>query len=124
MAPVLYVLNALELICIILPTEVLYLLLIHRFQSAYPVYATNVGNSLFFAVAGLLLGIYMANMKFSGIYNIYMNARAEEIRKLNEELSESRNPLCSFLDLQKTAGESIPKTLGSLSPAVFLFLFS
>lgn len=74
-APMLYALNALELSAIIVPSEIIYLILIAKFQSSYPVYITNQGNSLFFSITGLLLGIYMANMKISGIYQTYMNAR-------------------------------------------------
>ena len=74
-APMLYALNAVELAAIIVPAELLYLTLIAKFQSAYPVYATNRGNSLFFAITGLMLGVYMANQKFSGIYNAYRTAQ-------------------------------------------------
>lgn len=92
-APMLYALNALELSAVILPSELLYLYLISRFQSAYPVYTTNRGNSLFFSASGLMLGIYMANMKISGIYNTYMTAHMTEIQALNEELTKSREKL-------------------------------
>lgn len=92
-APMLYALNAIELAAVILPSEILYLNLIAHYQSAFSVYAVNRGNSLFFSVSGLLLGIYMANMKFSGIYNTYVTAHTEEIRQLNEELTASRKEL-------------------------------
>lgn len=86
-APMLYALNAVELAAIIVPSEIVYLLLIAKFQSDYPIYITNQGNSLFFSITGLLLGIYMANMKIAGIYQTYMNARTEEIKYLNKELA-------------------------------------
>lgn len=94
-APMLYALNAVELTAIIAPAEIIYLILIAKFQSSYSVYITNQGNSLFFSITGLLLGIYMANIKISGIYNTYMSARAEEIKKLNKELAFSRQQLQS-----------------------------
>ena len=72
-APMLYALSAVELAAIVLPAEAVYLVLITRLQSAYSVYATNVGNSLFFTITGLMLGVYMANMKISGIYSTDMN---------------------------------------------------
>ena len=98
-APMLYALNAVELTAIIAPAEIIYLLLIAKFQSSYSVYITNQGNSLFFSISGLLLGIYMANMKISGIYNTYMNARTEEIKQLNKELAFSQHLLSLINDV-------------------------
>ncbi len=92
-APMLYALNAVELSAVVLPAECIYLLLIHRFQRGYDVYATNFGNSLFFSITGLLLGIYMANMKISGIYGTYISYRMEEIEKLNSQLAVSQKKL-------------------------------
>lgn len=100
-APMLFALNAIELIAIIAPAEMIYLVLITRFQSAFPVYATNVGNSLFFSICGLLLGIYMTNMKISGIYNTYINARDKEINQLNNQLAFSKQELQSTLSMIK-----------------------
>lgn len=100
-APMLFALNAIELIAIIAPAEVIYLVLITRFQSAFPVYTTNVGNSLFFSICGLLLGIYMTNMKISGIYNTYINARDKEINQLNNQLAFSKQELQSTLSMVK-----------------------
>lgn len=105
-APMLYALNALELTLVIVPAEIIYLLLIAKFQSSYSVYITNQGNSLFFSITGLLLGIYMANMKISGIYNTYMNVRTEELRQLNKELSFSRQQLESALSEAEQANQA------------------
>lgn len=88
-----FALSAAELSSIIIPAEIIYLLLIAKYQYMYSVYATNQSNSIFFSVTGLMLGIYMSNMKVSGIYHTYMNLRMEEIKALNEELNQSRKDL-------------------------------
>lgn len=100
-APMLYALNAIELTAIIAPAEIIYLILIAKFQSSYPVYATNQGNTLFCSICGLLLGIYMTNMKISGIYNTYINARDNQTEHLNKQLAFSRQELQSALSLIK-----------------------
>ncbi len=114
-APMLYALNAVELTAIIAPAEIIYLILIAKFQSSYSVYITNQGNSLFFSITGLLLGIYMANMKISGIYNTYMSARAEEIKKLNKELAFSRQQLQSALSSAEHASQAKTVFLNNMS---------
>lgn len=114
-APMLYALNAVELSAVIAPAEIIYLILIAKFQSSYPVYITNQGNSLFFSITGLLLGIYMANMKISGIYNTYMSARAEEIKKLNKELAFSRQQLQSALSSAEHASQAKTVFLNNMS---------
>ena len=114
-APMLFALNAVELSAIVLPAQAVYLFLIHRFQSGYPVYITNVGNSMFFSASGLLLGIYMANMKISGIYNTYMNARSEEIRQLNEQLSLSQAQLQKALAEAESASRAKSAFLSNMS---------
>ena len=85
--PLLFALNAVELVAVIVSEEILYLYLIGKYQSAYPVYTTNVGNSFFLSVTGLGLGIYLANRKISGIYNAHMTAWMEEVEQLNRELA-------------------------------------
>lgn len=114
-APMLFALNAVELAAIITPAEIIYLLLIARFQASYPVYITNQGNSLFFSISGLLLGIYMANMKISGIYNTYMNARTEEIKQLNKELAFSRQELETALLDAEHANQAKTTFLNNMS---------
>lgn len=114
-APMLYALNAVELTAIIAPAEIIYLILIAKFQSSYSVYITNQGNSLFFSITGLLLGIYMANIKISGIYNTYMSARAEEIKKLNKELAFSRQQLQSALSSAEHASQAKTAFLNNMS---------
>lgn len=114
-APMLYALNAVELTAIIAPAEIIYLLLIAKFQSSYPVYITNQGNSLFFSITGLLLGIYMANMKISGIYNTYMNARTEEIKQLNKELAFNRQELETALMAAEHANQAKTTFLNNMS---------
>ena len=114
-APMLYALNAVELTAIIAPAEIIYLILIAKFQSSYSVYITNQGNSLFFSITGLLLGIYMANIKISGIYNTYMSARAEEIKKLNKELAFSRQQLQSALSSAEHASQAKTVFLNNMS---------
>lgn len=113
-APMLYALNALELTAIIVPAEIIYLILIAKFQSAYPVYATNQGNTLFCSICGLLLGIYMTNMKISGIYNTYINARDKEADHLNKQLAFSRQELQSALSLVKDVLDSDQKKSGRI----------
>ena len=114
-APMLYALNAVELTAIVLPAQCLYLALIHRFQAGYPVYPTNCGNSIFFSISGLLLGIYMANMKISGIYNTYRTARMDEIQKLNEELAASREELKAALSDAERANRAKTDFLNHMS---------
>ena len=114
-APMLFALNALELASIIVPAQALYLFLIHRYQSGFAVYPTNVGNSMFFSASGLLLGIYMANMKISGIYSAYMNARAEEIRQLNADLAASQKQLQAALAEAEHANRAKTAFLNSMS---------
>lgn len=114
-APVLYALNAIELTAIIAPAEIIYLILITKFQSSYPVYITNVGNSLFFSISGLLLGIYMANMKISGIYNTYISVRTEEVKQLNKQLAFSRQQLQSALSDANQANQAKTVFLSNMS---------
>ena len=114
-APMLYALNAVELFAIVVPAEIIYLILITKFQSGYSVYATNKGNSVFFAISGLMLGVYMANMKVSGIYNTYMNAKIEEIKKLNEELAASQEKLQVALESAEHANRAKTTFLNNMS---------
>lgn len=114
-APMLYALSAVELAAIVIPAEILYLFLIGKLQYMYPVYATNKGNSLFFSISGLLLGIYMANMKMAGIYNTYMNSHMEEIELLNQELKRSQKSLQDALEEAKLANQSKTMFFNSLS---------
>ena len=114
-APMMFALNAVELSAVVLPAEIIYLIMIAKYQSAYPVYATNKSNSLFFSVTGLLLGIYMANMKISGIYNVYMNSRMEEIKQLNNELHESQEKLQKALEEAEYANRSKTAFLNNMS---------
>lgn len=114
-APMLYALSALELAAVVIPAEIFYLILIREFQSSYSVYATNKGNSLFFSITGLLLGIYMANMKISGIYNTYKSARMDEIRQLNEELSVSREKLQTAFEEAEKANRAKTTFLNNMS---------
>lgn len=114
-APMMFALNAVELSAVVLPAEIIYLIMIAKYQSAYLVYATNKSNSLFFSVTGLLLGIYMANMKISGIYNVYMNSRMEEIKQLNNELHESQEKLQKALEEAEYANRSKTAFLNNMS---------
>ena len=114
-APMMFALNAVELSAVVLPAEIIYLVMIEKYQSAYPVYATNKSNSLFFSITGLLLGIYMANMKISGIYNVYMNSRMEEIKQLNNELHESQEKLQKALEEAEYANRSKTAFLNNMS---------
>lgn len=114
-APMLFALNSLELMSIVVSAEIIYLVMITHFQSAYPVYVTNKSNSLFFAISGLFLGIYMSNMKISGIYSAYMNLRMEEIKQLNEEISKSQEKLQEALSAAEYANRSKTAFLNSVS---------
>ena len=114
-APMLFALNAVELSAVVIPAEIIYLALIAKYQSAYPVYAANKSNSLFFTISGLLMGIYMANKKISGIYNVYMNARMEEIKELNNELHESQEKLQAALKEAECANRSKTTFLNHMS---------
>ena len=114
-APLLYALNAVELAAAIAQAEIAYLILIGKYQSAYPVYATNKGNSMFFSIIGLGLGIYMANMKFTGIYNVHMNARMEEIQALNQELEQNRKELQIALASAEHANRAKTTFLNNMS---------
>ncbi len=113
--PMLYALNAVELAAVIVPSELVYLALIQKFQSAYPVYATNQSNSIFFSVAGLLLGVYTANMKISGIYNFHLNAENQKIRELNEALSASQTQLKAALVEAEKANRAKTSFLNTMS---------
>ena len=114
-APMLFALNAVELSAVVIPSEIVYLCLIARLQSTFSVYATNKGNSLFISLTGLGLGIYMANKKFSGIYNAYMNSRMEEIKQLNRELDESRQELQEALLAAEHANRAKTVFLNNMS---------
>ena len=114
-APMLFALNAVELSAVILPAECIYLAAIAKYQSMYPVYATNRGNSLFFSLSGLLLGIYTANMRISGIYSAYLNLRMEEIQQLNDELRQSREELRLALDAAEHANRAKTTFLNNMS---------
>lgn len=113
--PMMFALNAVELGTVVVSAEVLYLLVIARYQSSYPVYHTNQSNSIFFSISGLLLGIYMSNMKISGIYNAYMNARMQEIRERNEELRQNREELRLALAEAEHANRAKTTFLNSMS---------
>lgn len=114
-APMLFALSAVELMAVVLPTEAVYLLVIAKFQAEYPVYFTNQSNSVFFAITGLMLGIYMSNMKMSGIYNTYMNSRMQEIRELNDKLKKSREELQLALEAAEHANRSKTTFLNNMS---------
>ena len=114
-APMLFALNAVELTSIIAPMEIIYLAVIAHFQSAYPVYIVNRSNSVFFSVMGLLLGIYMSNMKIAGVYNAYMNLQMEEVRRLNDELKRSREELSAALVETEQASRAKTTFLNSMS---------
>ena len=114
-APMMFALNAVELSAIVIPAEIIYLIMISHFQSAYPVYATNRSNSLFFSISGLLLGIYMSNMKISGICSTYMNLRMEEIKQLNEEISKSKEELLIALVAAEHANRAKTVFLNNMS---------
>ena len=114
-APMLFALSAVELTAIIVPAELLYLFIITRYQSSYPVYAVNFSNSIYFSVMGLLLGIYMSNMKIWGVYNAYMNSRMGEIERLNKELHQSREDLQGALFSAEQANHSKTIFLNNMS---------
>lgn len=114
-APMIFALNAVELSAVVIPAELIYLFMIGKYQSAYPVYTTNKSNSIFFTIVGLLMGIYMANMKISGIYNVYMNARMEEIEELNAQLNKSKEELQVALGAAEHANKSKTTFLNSMS---------
>lgn len=114
-APMLFALNAVELCAVVAPTELIYLFMIARYQSEFPVYHTNQSNSIFFSVTGLMLGIYMSNMKISGIYNTYMNARASEIRELNEKLNRSKSDIQLALASAERANKAKTTFLNNMS---------
>ena len=114
-APMLFALNAAELSAVIVPAELAYLALIAKYQSMYPVYATNRGNSVFFSLSGLLLGIYMSNMKVSGIYSAYRTQRMEEIQRLNRQLNQSREELHNALEEAERANRAKTTFLNSMS---------
>ena len=114
-APMLFALNAVELTAIIVPAELLYLFMITRYQSMYPVYAVNCSNSFYFSIMGLLLGIYMSNMKIWGVYNAHMNSRMGEIERLNRELHQSREDLQEALFSAEQANRSKTIFLNNMS---------
>ena len=114
-APMMFALNAVELSAIVIPAEIIYLIMITHFQSAYPVYVTNRSNSLFFSITGLMLGIYMSNMKISGICSAYMNLRMEEIEQLNKEISKSKEELQIALAAAEHANRSKTVFLNNMS---------
>ena len=113
--PMLYALNALELMAIIVPAECVFLALIHKYQSGFPVYAVNCRNSLFFSISGLALGVYMANMKISGIYHAYMDAENQKIRDLNRALSQSQEQLQKALEDARQANRAKTVFLNTMS---------
>lgn len=80
--------------------------MIAKFQSSYPVYITNQGNSLFFSITGLLLGIYMANMKISGIYNTYMNAIIG-FTSLAQDHIDDKHQVADYLDKIMTSSQHL-----------------
>lgn len=114
-APMMFALNAIEIALVIIPAEVIYLAAITYFQSAYPVYATNRSNSIFFCIAGMVLGIYMANMRISGICSAYMNLRMEEIEQLNKQISKSKEELQIALTAAEHANRSKTVFLNNMS---------
>ena len=114
-APLLFALNAVELTSAVLVGELTFLIMIAWYQSTYPVYAVNQRNSIFFSISGLALGIYMANMKITGIYNAYMYSHMEEIKKLNEELQESQKKLEKALTSAEQANRAKTTFLNNMS---------
>ena len=113
--PMMFALNAVELAALEIPAELIYLWVITRYQSGYDVYFTNVSNSIFFMVTGLMLGVYTCNMKIAGIYNAYISLRMEEIQKLNEELSHSRADLRIALEAAEHANRAKTTFLNNMS---------
>lgn len=114
-APMFFALNAVELTSVVGAAELVYLYLIGRFQAEFPVYATNKGNSIILSLTGLGLGIYMANRKFTGIYNAYMNSRLQEIKELNNELAENRKELQAALASAEHANRAKTVFLNNMS---------
>ncbi len=113
--PMMFALNAVELAALEIPAELIYLWVIARYQSGYDVYFTNVSNSIFFMVTGLMLGVYTSNMKIAGIYNAYISLRMEEIQKLNEELNYSRADLRIALEAAEHANRAKTTFLNNMS---------
>lgn len=114
-APMMFVLNAAELTAVVIPAELIYLILIAKYQADYPVYAVNRSNSIFFSLTGLLLGIYMSDRRVSGIYNVCMNARMEKVKELNEELNRSRDDLQLALAAAEHANKAKTTFLNNMS---------
>ena len=113
--PMLFALNAVELAALEVPAELVYLGVIAKYQAGYDVYFTNVSNSLFFMVTGLLLGVYTANMKIAGIYSTYMTLRMEEIQALNQKLDRSQADLRVALDAAEHANRAKTTFLNNMS---------
>ena len=113
--PMLFALNSIELAALEIPAELVYLWAIARYQSGYDVYTTNVSNSIFFTITGLLLGVYTCNTKIAGIYSAYMNLRMEEIEALNAELNRSRADLRVALDAAEHANRAKTTFLNNMS---------
>ena len=113
--PMMFVLNAIELAALEIPAELVYIWAITQYQSGYDVYFTNLNNSLFFMVTGLLLGVYNCNMKIAGIYSAYMNLHMEEIQRLNAELENSRADLRVALDAAEHANRAKTTFLNNMS---------
>ena len=93
----------------------MYIWAITQYQSGYDVYFTNLNNSLFFMVTGLLLGVYNCNMKIAGIYSAYMNLHMEEIQRLNAELENSRADLRVALEAAEHANRAKTTFLNNMS---------
>ena len=69
--------------------------------------------AVYLGVGILLLGIYTANMRISGIYSAYLNLRMDEIQKLNTELRRNREEL--HLDAAERANHAKTTFLNSMS---------
>ena len=110
-----FALNAIELAALEIPAELVYIWAITQYQSGYDVYFTNLNNSLFFMVTGLLLGVYNCNMKIAGIYSAYMNLHMEEIQRLNAELENSRADLRVALEAAEHANRAKTTFLNNMS---------
>lgn len=110
-----FALNAIELAALEIPAELVYIWAITQYQSGYDVYFTNLNNSLFFMVTGLLLGVYNCNMKIAGIYSAYMNLHMEEIQRLNDELENSRADLRVALEAAEHANRAKTTFLNNMS---------
>ena len=113
--PMMFALNAIELAALEIPAELVYIWAITQYQSGYDVYFTNLNNSLFFMVTGLLLGVYNCNMKIAGIYSAYMNLHMEEIQRLNAELENSRADLRVALEAAEHANRAKTTFLNNMS---------